>query len=109
MAKACSVSMSPFRTCWSPSLGGRRSSAAKKLEAVYEVPYLAHAPMEPLNCVADVRADGADVWTGTQFQTMEQMVAAQTAGLKPQQVKIHTMLLGGGFGRRAVPDSHFVQ
>jgi len=85
------------------------SQATKKLEAVYEVPYLAHAPMEPLNCVADVRADGADVWTGTQFQTMEQMVAAQAAGLKPQQVKIHTMLLGGGFGRRAVPDSHFVQ
>src|SRR5438093_4080230 len=57
------------------------SQATTKLEAVYEVPYLAHAPMEPLNCVADVRADGADVWTGTQFQTMEQMIAAQTAGL----------------------------
>ena len=83
--------------------------AAQKLEAIYELPYLAHAPMEPLNCVADVRADGADVWTGTQFQTMDQMVAAQNAGLRPQQVKIHTMLLGGGFGRRAVPDSHFVQ
>ena len=78
------------------------AQATTKLEAVYELPYLAHATMEPLNCVADVRADGADVWTGTQFQTIEQMVAAQTAGLKPQQVKIHTMLLGGGFGRRAV-------
>ena len=85
------------------------SQAAKKLDAVYEVPYLAHAPMEPLNCVADVRDDGAEVWTGTQFQTMEQLVAAKTTGLKPQQVKIHTMLLGGGFGRRAVPDCHFVQ
>ena len=84
------------------------AQATKKLEAVYDVPYLAHAPMEPLNCVADVRADGADVWTGTQFQTMEQMLAAQAAGLKPQQVKVHTMLLGGGFGRRAVPDCHFV-
>jgi len=83
--------------------------AAKKLEAVYEVPYLAHAPMEPLNCVADVRADSCEIWSGTQFQTMDQMIAAQNAGLKPQQVKIHTMLLGGGFGRRAVPDSHFVQ
>jgi len=83
--------------------------ATKKLEAIYDVPYLAHAPMEPLNCVADVRADGCDVWTGTQFQTMEQITAAQAAGLKPQQVKIHTMLLGGGFGRRAVPDCHFVQ
>jgi isoquinoline 1-oxidoreductase subunit beta len=85
------------------------SQATKKLEAIYEVPYLAHAPMEPLNCVADVRSDGAEIWSGTQFQTMDQMIAAQAAGLKPQQVKIHTMLLGGGFGRRAVPDSHFVQ
>ena len=85
------------------------SQATKKLEAVYEVPYLAHAPMEPLNCVADVRSDSVEVWSGTQFQTMDQMIAAQAAGLKPQQVKIHTMLLGGGFGRRAVPDSHFVQ
>lgn len=85
------------------------SQASQKLEAVYDVPYLAHAPMEPLNCVADVRDDGCDVWTGTQFQTMEQIVAAKAAGLKPQQVKIHTMLLGGGFGRRAVADCHFVQ
>ncbi|HEY8847702.1 MAG TPA: xanthine dehydrogenase family protein molybdopterin-binding subunit [Thermoanaerobaculia bacterium] len=83
--------------------------AARKLEAVYEVPYLAHAPMEPLNCVADVRADSCEVWTGTQFQTMERITAAQAAGLKPEQVKIHTMLLGGGFGRRAVPDCHYVQ
>jgi isoquinoline 1-oxidoreductase beta subunit len=85
------------------------ASAAKKLDAVYEVPYLAHAMMEPLNCVADVRDDRCEVWTGTQFQTMERIVAAQAAGLKPEQVKINTMLLGGGFGRRAVPDCHFVQ
>ena len=84
------------------------ATAASKLEAVYQVPYLAHAMMEPLNCVADVRADSAEVWTGTQFQTMERVVAAKAAGLKPEQVKINTMLLGGGFGRRAVPDCHFV-
>ena len=82
--------------------------AAKKLEAVYELPYLAHATMEPLNCVADVRAGGCEVWTGTQFQTVDRAAAAQAAGLKPEQVKVHTTLLGGGFGRRAVPDSHFV-
>jgi isoquinoline 1-oxidoreductase beta subunit len=82
--------------------------ANRKLSAVYEVPYLAHAPMEPLNCVADVRDDGCDIWTGTQFQTNEQMTAARITGLKPQQIKVHTMLLGGGFGRRAVFDSHFV-
>jgi len=85
------------------------AQAAKKLDAVYEVPYLAHAPMEPLNCVADVRADSCEVWTGTQMQTLEQLTAAKAAGLQPQQVKIHTMLLGGGFGRRAVADCHYVQ
>jgi isoquinoline 1-oxidoreductase beta subunit len=83
--------------------------AVKKLEAVYEVPYLAHAPMEPLNCVADVRPDGCDIWTGTQFQTGDRAAAAEVAGLKPEQVRIHTTLLGGGFGRRAVPDNHFVR
>jgi isoquinoline 1-oxidoreductase subunit beta len=83
--------------------------ATKKLEAVYELPYLAHAPMEPLNCVADVRADGCEIWTGTQFQTGDRNAAADITGLKPEQVELHTMLLGGGFGRRAVFDSHFVR
>ena len=85
------------------------AGAAKTLEAVYELPYLAHATMEPLNCVADVRADGCEVWTGTQFQTVDRDAAAQATGLKPEQVKLHTTLLGGGFGRRAVLDSHFVR
>lgn len=85
------------------------SSAARTIEAVYEVPYLAHATMEPLNCVADVRADSCEVWTGTQFQTADRMAAAQETGLPPEKVTLHTMLLGGGFGRRAVADSHFVR
>jgi isoquinoline 1-oxidoreductase beta subunit len=84
-------------------------SAAKKLEAFYELPYLAHAPMEPLNCVADVRDDGAEIWTGTQFQTMDRNAAAKDAGLPPEKVQLHTTLLGGGFGRRAVFDSQFVR
>ena len=84
-------------------------SAAIKLDAVYEFPYLAHAPMEPLNCVADVRADHCSVWTGTQFQSPDRDAAAQVAGLKAEQVEIHTTFLGGGFGRRAVPGSHFVR
>ena len=83
--------------------------AAQTLDAVYELPYLAHATMEPLNCVADVRPDRCEVWTGTQFQTVDRMAAAQAAGLKPEQVNVHTTLLGGGFGRRAVFDSHFVR
>ncbi|HMD31848.1 MAG TPA: xanthine dehydrogenase family protein molybdopterin-binding subunit [Candidatus Acidoferrales bacterium] len=83
--------------------------AAAQLAAIYEVPYLAHATMEPMNCVADVRADSCEVWAGTQFQTFDRMTAAQAAGLKPEQVRVHTMFLGGGFGRRAVPDCHMVQ
>jgi isoquinoline 1-oxidoreductase beta subunit len=83
--------------------------AAKKVEATYELPYLAHAPMEPINCAADVRADSCTVWTGTQFQTVDRMAAAQEAGLDPAKVTLHTTLLGGGFGRRAVMDSHFVR
>jgi len=83
-------------------------SAAKTVEAEYDLPYLAHAPMEPLNCTVRLGPDGAEVWTGTQLQTMDQAVTAQIAGLKPEQVKIHTMFLGGGFGRRATGTSDFV-
>jgi len=84
------------------------AGAGKKIEAVYEVPYLSHAMMEPLNCVVDLRADRCEVWTGTQFQTGDHMAAAQISGLKPEQVQIHTTLLGGGFGRRANPSADFV-
>lgn len=82
------------------------SGAAKTIEAIYEMPYLTHAPMEPLNCLADVKADSCDLYIGTQAQTIEQMTAAHILGLKPQQVKVHTQLLGGAFGRRAIFDGH---
>ena len=78
--------------------------AAKKVEAVYEVPFLAHATMEPMNCTADVRADGCDIYAPTQFQTFSQITGAKLAGLKPEQVRVHTTYLGGGFGRRAEQD-----
>ncbi|HZP91494.1 MAG TPA: xanthine dehydrogenase family protein molybdopterin-binding subunit [Burkholderiales bacterium] len=78
--------------------------AAKTVEAEYEVPYLVHAPMEPMNCTAWVKADGVEIWVGSQAQGPNQMTAAQIAGCKPEQVKIHTLLLGGGFGRRFAPD-----
>ncbi len=81
---------------------------AKKLSAEYEVPYLAHATMEPMNCTVDLRADRCEIWAGTQFQTVDRNAAAAVAGLKPEQVLIHTMYLGGGFGRRANPASDFV-
>jgi isoquinoline 1-oxidoreductase beta subunit len=80
------------------------AGASKKIEAVYEVPYLAHAPMEPLNCTADVRADGCDVWASTQGQTAAHQAAIGITGLKPEQVKVHTLYMGGGFGRRARAD-----
>jgi isoquinoline 1-oxidoreductase beta subunit len=84
------------------------AAAAKKLTAEYEVPYLAHATMEPLNCLVDLRKESCEIWTGTQSQTTDRNAAASIAGLKPEQVKIHTMFLGGGFGRRANPRSDFV-
>jgi isoquinoline 1-oxidoreductase beta subunit len=80
------------------------AGAAKKVEAAYEVPFLAHATMEPMNCAADVRADGCDIHAPTQFQTLVQMTGAKITGLKPEQVRVHTTYLGGGFGRRAEQD-----
>jgi isoquinoline 1-oxidoreductase beta subunit len=82
---------------------------ARRIEAAYELPYLAPAPMEPLNCVADVSANHCRVWVGTQFPQLDRDAAADAAGLRPHQVELHTMLLGGGFGRRGVPDGHFVR
>jgi isoquinoline 1-oxidoreductase beta subunit len=78
------------------------------LVAEYSLPYLAHAPMEPLNCTVSRTADGCEVWTGTQFQTVDQQRVGAIFGLKPEQVKIHTTFLGGGFGRRANIASDFV-
>jgi isoquinoline 1-oxidoreductase beta subunit len=82
--------------------------AARTIVAEYEVPFLAHAPMEPLNCTVEVRSDGAELWVGSQFQTVDQAAAARVLGLEPAQVKLNTMLAGGGFGRRANPVSDYV-
>ncbi|GFE58065.1 xanthine dehydrogenase family protein molybdopterin-binding subunit [Geobacter sp. AOG1] len=83
--------------------------AAKQLTAEFETPFLAHAPMEPLNCCVDLKSDRCNIWTGTQFQTVDRNSAAEVAGLKPEQVHLHTTFLGGGFGRRANPASDFVR
>jgi isoquinoline 1-oxidoreductase subunit beta len=79
-------------------------SAAKKIEAVYEVPFLAHATMEPQNCTAHVRAGRCDIWVPTQNQTNAQSTAAKITGLDPSAVFVHTTFLGGGFGRRFESD-----
>jgi isoquinoline 1-oxidoreductase beta subunit len=76
-------------------------TAAKKISASFEFPYLAHAPMEPLDAVVKLSATSCEIWAGDQFQTIDQMNAAHTAGLDPQQVSIHTLYAGGSFGRRA--------
>jgi isoquinoline 1-oxidoreductase beta subunit len=84
------------------------AGALTHVEAEYEIPYLAHAPMEPLNCLVDLRDGQCEIWTGTQFQTVDREAAARVAGLDAEKVRIHTTLLGGGFGRRANPQSDFV-
>ena len=78
--------------------------AKTRVEAEYDVPFLAHATMEPVNCVADVRDDGCDIWTGTQAQTSAQDIAAEITGLPVERINVHTQMLGGGFGRRSRND-----
>jgi isoquinoline 1-oxidoreductase beta subunit len=82
--------------------------AAKTIAAEYAFPYLAHAPMEPENCTVRITRGKCEIWAGTQFQGMDQQIAAHITGLKPEQVDIHTTFLGGGFGRRANFQSDFV-
>jgi len=78
--------------------------APRIVEAQYETPYLAHAPMEPPNCIAQVTDTGCDVWTGTQAQGRAQAVAMEITGLPREQVRVHSTYLGGGFGRRLETD-----
>jgi isoquinoline 1-oxidoreductase beta subunit len=79
-------------------------TAAKVIEATYDVPIIAHAPMEPLNAIAHVQADRVDVWVGTQNADLALTFAAQASGVKPESVFIHNTFSGGGFGRRLRPD-----
>jgi len=79
-------------------------SASRRIEAVYEVPYLAHATMEPMNCTARIGRDGCDVWVPTQSPGWTRSTAARISGLPAERVRVHTTFLGGGFGRRAATD-----
>jgi isoquinoline 1-oxidoreductase beta subunit len=104
------------RLAATPGLAARRdgdapavlAKAGRRFEVEYEVPYLAHAPMEPLNCFVDLKKDSCLIRTGSQFQTVDRNAAARVAGLKPEQVSLETTFLGGGFGRRACTGSDFV-
>ena len=85
------------------------ATATKVLEASFEFPYLAHAALEPLNAVARLNADGTlEVWGGHQMPDLYQAVAAQIAGITPDKVTLHVLKTGGGFGRRATPDSDII-
>ncbi|MDH4045759.1 MAG: xanthine dehydrogenase family protein molybdopterin-binding subunit, partial [Gemmatimonadota bacterium] len=103
------------------SLAGRKGAVArsegdadaairrgKSVEAVYEFPYLAHAAMEPMDCVVRLSADSCEIWNGEQLQTGDQMSLAGATGLKPEQVKLNMLYAGGSFGRRASPKADYL-
>ncbi len=83
-----------------------RVAARNRIVAEYEFPYLPHAPMEPLNTTIRFDGNKAEAWAGSQFQTFDHLAIVEVLGLKPEQVTFHTEMAGGGFGRRAVADSH---
>ena len=85
-------------------VGGAMAKAVTKVEATYQVPFLAHATMEPMNCTAHLRKDGCEIWVGTQVCARAQAAAAKTAGLPLDNVIVHNHLIGGGFGRRLEVD-----
>ena len=83
------------------------AGTVKQIEAEYRFPFLAHAPMEPNGAVVEIGPDVADIWMGSQLVTPDQRVVAQVLGLKPEQIRIHTMYAGGSFGRLGTPESEF--
>jgi isoquinoline 1-oxidoreductase beta subunit len=89
-------------------VGKALAGAAKVIEAAYEFPYLAHACMEPMNCVVRLDTSGCEVWNGEQLQTGDQFALANLLGIQPEQVRINMLFAGGSFGRRANPKSDYV-
>jgi isoquinoline 1-oxidoreductase beta subunit len=84
------------------------AGAARRVEAAYQFPFLAHASMEPLNCVVQIGANGCEIWNGEQFQTGDQAAVAAMLGLTPDQVKINMLFAGGSFGRRGNPKADYL-
>lgn len=84
------------------------TGAKRKLEAEFVFPYLAHTPMEPLNCTVRLSGGKAELWVGSQFPGVDSAAAARVFGLKPEQVTMHVQMAGGGFGRRGLPSSDYV-
>ena len=84
------------------------ANAPLKIDAEFVFPYLAHAPMEPLNCTVAMTGDKAELWMGSQMPGLDGMAAAKVLGVPPQNVKVHVQMAGGGFGRRAILSSDYV-
>ena len=82
--------------------------APHRLDAEFVFPYLAHAPMEPLNCTVHVQGDKAELWMGSQMPGLDGLAASKVLGLQPQNVQVHVQMAGGGFGRRAIATSDYV-
>src|SRR6185503_7078787 len=87
---------------------GAMKNAAKVIEATYQFPYLAHAALEPMDAVAQKNGDVLEIWGGHQMPDLYQAVASQIAGVKPENITLHVMKTGGGFGRRAVTDADII-
>ena len=102
------LAQAPGKTAKKSGDAAALQAATRKVVGEYEVPFLAHAPMEPLNCTIEIQGDRAEIWVGSQFQGVDLPAAAQTLGLDPSRVKLNTMFAGGGFGRRANPVSDYV-
>jgi isoquinoline 1-oxidoreductase subunit beta len=90
------------------NLSKGHQAAKQTLSASFEFPYLAHATMEPMNCVVDLHSDACDLYYGVQMHTGDQMAVAQALNMKPEQVRLHMLYAGGSFGRRANPKSDYV-
>ncbi len=84
-------------------------NSAKVIEAEYVFPFLAHAPMEPLDCAIEADSSKAEIWAGSQFPPLDQMAAAQVLMLRPEAVKVNTLFAGGSFGRRATPSGELAR
>ncbi|PWC34312.1 xanthine dehydrogenase family protein molybdopterin-binding subunit [Azospirillum sp. TSO35-2] len=103
--KARSETGQPVQARRDGDVDGAMKAASKRVEAVYQLPFLAHATMEPINTTVHVRPDACEIWVGTQVPTAAQGLAAKEAGLPVEKVILHNHLLGGGFGRRLEADS----
>ncbi|KPF96356.1 aldehyde dehydrogenase [Rhodopseudomonas sp. AAP120] len=104
-AKAASTSVTPIEALKHGDVDAAFAQAKRRIDAEYEMPFLAHATMEPINTTVHVRPDGCDIWVGTQTPAVAQRHAAQIIGLPVEKVAVHNQLIGGGFGRRLQADT----